>query len=298
MARAVTMPTDSIAAGRAELGDRHPCRLAGPVRPRTGHHVEGEGSLEDIDAGGHRRLVERPLDLGTAAVAAGVDDAVVAVPALPRQCRPLPVGVRVERRAEAHQVADRRRRLGDELPHDGFVAQPGPGGQCVADVVLDGVGRVEDAGQPALRPRRGPGVQHVLGHHQHAAHRPHRERRSQPGGTRPEHDDVHIPLPRQSRRSKPHGQDRHGDVVLTMWPLPHERGRSRRPSARRAGAARRRATAESSEFRASEAITRPSATGCRSRSSARPSVWPARRCRAGRRRRLFPRAASAAAWPA
>ena len=67
---------------------------------------------------------------------------------------PSPSSRRVERRAEAHQVADRLRRLGDEVAHDGFVAQPGAGGERVADVVLERVGGVEHAGQPTLGPRR------------------------------------------------------------------------------------------------------------------------------------------------
>ena len=51
--------------------------------------VEGEGPLEHLDAGGDRRFVERALHLGAAAVAAGVDDAAVAVATLAGQRRPV-----------------------------------------------------------------------------------------------------------------------------------------------------------------------------------------------------------------
>ena len=133
----------------------HAGRLARAVGSRADDEVEGEGAVEHLDAGADRRLVERALHLGAAAVAAGVDDAVVAVPALAgeRRARVARRWPGVERRAEAHQVADRLRRLGDELAHDVLVAQPGAGGQRVAHVVLERVARVEHAGEAALGPR-------------------------------------------------------------------------------------------------------------------------------------------------
>ena len=107
-----------------------------------------------------RRLVERPLDLGAAAVAARVDDPPVAVATLAAQRRAVAVVPRrIEGGAQAHQVADRRRRLGNELADDGLVAQPGAGGERVADVVLQRVGGVEHGGEAALGPRRGAGRQ-------------------------------------------------------------------------------------------------------------------------------------------
>ena len=114
----------------------------------------------------------------------GIDPARDRIPVAPAAhfaCGGGPVGARVERRAEAHQVADRRRRLGDELAHDGLVAQPGAGGERVAHVLLEGVGGVEDARQAALRPRRRAGVEDVLGDDEHAAHGPHREGRGEAG---------------------------------------------------------------------------------------------------------------------
>ena len=130
-------PTDVERSGGADQGDRHPGRLADAVRAGTGDDVQREGALEDVDARGHRRLVECPLDLGAAAIATRVDDPAVAVAALAGERRALAFGVRIERRAQAHQVPDRCRRLGDELAHHRLVAQPGAGGEGVADVVLE-----------------------------------------------------------------------------------------------------------------------------------------------------------------
>ena len=190
------------AAGRVEQGDGDAGRLATAVVGSAGDEVEGEGPLEHVDAGRDRRFVERALDLGAGTIAAGVDDAVVAVAALAGERRAEPVVARVERRTEAHEVADRRRRLGHELADDGLVAQPGAGRQRVADVLLERVGRVEDTGQATLGPRRRAGVEDVLGDDQHAAHRPHGEGGGEPGGTRSEHDDVDVALPRRRRRGQ------------------------------------------------------------------------------------------------
>ena len=111
-------PTDSTSPPGSSERDGHTGGLAAAVGADAGDEVERERPLEHVDAGGDGRLVERALDLGAAAVAAGVDDAVAAVAALAGQRRTGAVGAGVERRAEAHQVADRRRRLGDELAHD------------------------------------------------------------------------------------------------------------------------------------------------------------------------------------
>ena len=201
------MPTDVDAVVGAEHGDGHARRLTGTVGRRADDEVEGEGVVEHLDAGHHRRLVEGALHLGAAAVAAGVDDAVVAVPALAGEGRDGRVGAgRVERRAESHEVADRLGRLGDELAHHALVAQPGAGGEGVAHVVLERVGGVEHAGEAALGPRRRAGVEGALGDDQHAAHRAGGERGGEPGRTRAEDDDVDLALPGGCGRGEPQGQ--------------------------------------------------------------------------------------------
>ena len=243
----------------------HPGRLRSPVgsacrsrgRGRTpGSSTSTPAPIADSSS---VRCTSAPL-----LVATGVDDAVVAVAALAGQRGPsLPSARRVERGAEAHQVADRLRRLGDQFAHDRLVAQPGTGGERVADVVLERVARVEHTGQPALGPRRASRPTRMslvttstlrTGRAASAA--------DEPGRTRPEHDHVDVAVPCRGGAASCSGQHA------------HRRGRRR-------GAA----------------LTRPSATGCRWRSSARPTGGRARRCRRRRRPRRCRRAASAAAWP-
>ena len=223
--------------------------------------VEGEGPLEHLDTGRHRRLIERPLDLGPAAVAARVDDPPVTVATLAAQRRAVSVVPRrIEGGSQAHQVADRRRRLGDELADDGLVAQPGAGGERVADVVLQRIGGVEHGGEAALGPRRGAGRQLALGDDQGAAHRPDGEGGRQTGGAGTDHHHIDVTLP---------GRRRGGEL-----------------------------TRQSAHHRQRSPVTRRSATGCRWRSSARPTPSLARRPRPARRPRRRRRAATAAAWRA
>ena len=158
--------------GGIEHGDADPGCLTVTANRRPDNHVEGVRPLEHLDSGGESRLVERSLHLGATAVAARVNDAMVTVPALAAEGRLVAVvGGGVERRPQPHQIADRRRRLGDELAHHRLIAQPGAGRERVADVVLQRVGGVEDGGEPALGPRRGAGRQRSLGDDEGAAHR-------------------------------------------------------------------------------------------------------------------------------
>ena len=217
---------------------------------RRGHHADGLDVAAGVDPGdGHAGRLRAPVGgrcrctrsranarSSTSTPAASADSSSVRWTSAPLRSPPawtmrlwlwppsrverraVAAGLRVERRAQAHQVADRRRRLGDQLAHDGLVAQPGPGGQRVADVVLERVGGVEHAGQPALGPRRRAGVEDVLGDDEHAAHRAHGERGGQPGGARAEHDDVDVTRPRRRRRGQP-GRDA-GHVTRRRRRLP------------------------------------------------------------------------------
>ena len=255
-----------------DVGDantRH-LRLAGS---RTAHHeIERERPAQHLHTGTERRLVERALHLGAALVTTRVDDAAMAVATLAGQ-RDVAALARVERGTEPHQVADRLRRLLDELAHDGFVAQPGAGGERVADVVLERVVRRQHARQATLGPRRAARRQDVLGDDEHAAHRSCREGSGQAGRARAEHDDVDVALHVGAGAAKRIGNITHGDIIIT--------GSTTGGSAARCS----RTT-----------VTRRSVMGCRSRSSARPTGGRARRCRAARRRRRCRRAAIAAAW--
>ena len=159
-----------------DVGDAHAGHLSLAGQRVAHHEIEGERPAEHLHAGAERRLVERSLDLGAALVAAGVDDAAMAVATLATE-RDVAALAGIESRTESHQVADRLRCLLDELTHDRFVAQPGTCGEGVADVVLERVVGGEHACQTALRPRRAPRRQDVLGDDEHAAHRSGRERR-------------------------------------------------------------------------------------------------------------------------
>ena len=170
----------------------------------------------------------------------------------------------IEGGTETHEVADRRRRLGDELADDRLVAQPGTGGERVADVVLQRVGRVEHGGQPALGPRRRAGGE------RRPWSRSRRCARDEPPGRRP----ARRP-PSRRRRRRPRAPSR-------CW-----RGSSRSDFIAGRGTARRQRTSFGGRRRA-----------CRWRSSAPPTLWRARRCRRARRPRRRRRAATAATWRA
>ena len=190
--------------------------LAAAEAVTTEDEVDGEGPFEHLDAGGQRRLVERALHLGTAAVSTGVHDAVVAVAALAGERRVAAARCRrVERRTEALQVADRLGCLGDQLAHDGLVAQPGTGGEGVAHVVVERVRRVEHAGEPTLGPCRRPGTQGSLGDHQHLPDRAGGKGGGESGGSGADHDHVDAALPRGCRNGeRPRPVVIHRGVVL------------------------------------------------------------------------------------
>ena len=182
------------------LADAHPDDLALAVGRSPEHEVERERVTEHVDARADRRLVERALHFGTRAVAAGVDDAVVAVPALAGQRDVGAALFGVERRAESHEVPNRLRGLGHELAHDILVAQAGACFERVTDVVVDRVARVEHPCQASLGPLGRAGGEDVLGDHQHAADRASRERSGQPRCPGAEHDHVDIAFPGRGRR--------------------------------------------------------------------------------------------------
>ena len=119
-ARQWTAPTPS----RTPLADHvqgDPCDAA----VLGEQQVDGEGVLDHLDLG--RALDggdQRPLDLRTGRVAAGVRDPVAVVAALPGQ-RQLAVGVVVEVGAERDQLADRLGPFLDQHPHRVEVAGAG-----------------------------------------------------------------------------------------------------------------------------------------------------------------------------
>ena len=184
-ARAVTTPTDTTVTGGVDAGDAHAggLRLAGGIG--TDEEIERERPVHHLDPGRDRVLVEGALHLGTALVATGVDDPVVAVAALSGERRTRALVRRIERRAEAHQVAQRLRRLGHEGAHVGLVAQPGAGDERVTHMVLERVARVEHPGQATLRPCGAAGIEGVLGDDQRSSNGAGGERADRPAAPEP-----------------------------------------------------------------------------------------------------------------
>jgi hypothetical protein len=183
---------------------------AGDARPGAGRTVEQqvdrERVLDHLDLG--RPLHggdQRALDLRTRRVTAGVGDPVAVVPALPGQAE-LAVRVLVEDRAERDQLVDGVRPLRHQRAYGVGVADPRARDQRVALVVGRGVLGSERRGDPALRPLRRAGVQHVLGDHEQlerAVGGVDAQRRGEPGDAGSDDHDVGLRRPPGLRRRQP-----------------------------------------------------------------------------------------------
>ncbi len=205
---------DAVAGALAHHVEGDP---AGPALV-VGEQVEDEGVLDDLDArlvGG--RLDQGPLDLGPGGVAAGVHDPVAPVAALAGELELAP-GVAVEAGAVFHQALERVGALGDQDPHGLLVAEPGPGQQGVAQVLVRGVVRGEHGGDAALGPLGRPGRQHVLGDDQHAAGRGELGVAQRHGQTRdPGADHDHVGGRRPARRWRGQSAGRVVSVIASPF---------------------------------------------------------------------------------
>ena len=101
-----------------------------------------------LDAGGDRRLVKRPLHLGAAAIAARVDDAVVAVAALAAEQQL--AFVLIERGAPFDELANVMGSFANDHLDDFGIAQAGTGDERVLNVVLEPIVGPEHSGDAAL----------------------------------------------------------------------------------------------------------------------------------------------------
>ena len=120
--------------------------------------------LDHLDLGiGAHRGDERALHLEPGRVAAGMHHAVTRVAAFAGQREIAPARGAVEGGAEGRQLAYSRRPFGHQQPHGRLVADPDPGSEGVAQVLLGVVLRPERRGDPALRPAGRSGVQQRLG---------------------------------------------------------------------------------------------------------------------------------------
>ena len=157
---------------------------------------------EHLDARRDCRLIKRALDLGTTLIASGMHDPAMRVPSLHRECRTITTVRRIERRAEAHQIANGRRGFSDELADRALVAQSCTGIQRVAHMVLERIGGIEHTGQSALGPRGATSIEGVLGDDQGGANGPSGDRSGEAGRARAEHGDIDVALPRDIGRGK------------------------------------------------------------------------------------------------
>ncbi len=150
------------------------------------------------------RVDERPLDLGSGGVAAGVRDAVAVVAALAGQGQ-LAVERAVEARPHLHELAHRGRTLAHQRPHRRLVAHAGPGDDRVAEVVVGGVPGAEGGGDATLRPAGRPGGEDVLGHQQHAQRRLPADVQGggEAGDAGPDDGDVGLDVPARLGRGQP-----------------------------------------------------------------------------------------------
>ena len=178
--------------------------LAGAGRLAGRDQVEHEAVFEQADAAVRVDVVEQRRGERLARrVAVGVDDAAAAVPALPAELEPA-ARVAVQLQPRLDQVVHPGRAVLDHPTHDRLVAEPGPGGHRVGDVLLRVVVRVQHRGDPALGPVRARVLQPALGRDDDLGRRAllhRRERRAAPRHPRADHQHIGEDL-RQQRRAE------------------------------------------------------------------------------------------------
>ena len=126
--------------------------------------------------------------MGAGSVAAGVEDAGLAVRALAAEGH-LTIDA-IEWHAEAHQVPDALCRLRDEDARRLFVHQSGAGLKRVAEVQLGRVVRADGGGDAALGVARVALVDGALGQHEHSSVLASQQRGVQPRNARTSDDVV------------------------------------------------------------------------------------------------------------
>ena len=207
----LTEPAAGQDHGAAEhAADAVDLALAEDVEGHTGHATTGVGQevdcqrvLDDLDLGRPLdRCDQRPLDLRARGVPTGVGDPVAEVAALTGERQD--AVVLVEDGAPADELVHGVRPFVDQDPHGFAVTGPGPGDQRVVLVLRGGVTRAERGGDPALRPLRRAGVQHVLGDDQDPVDLAvETQGGSQAGDAGPDDDDVGAGRPAGLGRLEP-----------------------------------------------------------------------------------------------
>ena len=151
--------------------------------------VDRKGVLPDFDVRQSLHATgDSPHDFLAGGVAQGMDDAVVAVAAFASQGQ-LSAGL-VELGAPGDQFLDPLRGLADHLLDDRPVAQRAAGLERVADMVLEAVFGVHDAGDAALGVGAVRYGESILGDHQHRQPRIDGQGRPQAGQAAA--DDQHV----------------------------------------------------------------------------------------------------------
>ena len=117
-----------------------------------------------------------------------MDDAAVRVPAFARQMQS--AGILVERHAEIGQPRDRGGRVFDHEFDRLAPVEPAAGDHRVADVIIEGIALVEHRGDPALCPGGRARIERAFGQHHDFAMFGQNQRSGQPGGPRPDDQNV------------------------------------------------------------------------------------------------------------
>ena len=168
-----------------------------PPHAASGREVLAVAIGDEVDAGAPRQQGDVGIGLGgleqrrlhrPAGRVVDMDDPAVRMAALAGEVER--VGVAVERHAQFAQPVDRGGRAFDHELHRLAIVQPRARHHRVANVIVEGVARIEHRGDPALRPGGRSAGQRALGQHQHLARFGQRQRRGQPRRARA--DDQHV----------------------------------------------------------------------------------------------------------
>ena len=161
---------------------------ASAVQQQPGRQGVVEHRYRRVGGGG----AQGGFDLRACAVAAGVEDARVAVGRLSPK-RHL-AAQRIEGNAVAHEVLDACRRLRAKHPSRFLIDQPGSGRDRIGQVLLGRVQRPNGGRDAALRPTRVAVINAPLGEHQHRPKPPRLQRHEQPRDTAAD-DHGRVPDP-------------------------------------------------------------------------------------------------------
>ena len=134
--------------------------------PLVGDEIDREGLGPDFQILKFPRpFDDSPHHLAAGGVAQRMHDAVMAVASLATQLQA--AVVRVKPRAPGDQFGDPRRSLAHDRIDHILVTESAAGGERVGNMIVEAVLRVDDTGNPSLRPLARRTLQIVLRDHRH-----------------------------------------------------------------------------------------------------------------------------------